>query len=329
MEVLLEALHQNPADDLAWRALADWLEEHGQTQQAELLRLVCQLRVQPHSGGRRKRQTWARINNRVAELLGLGVPLVLPELVNSIGLRLALVPAGVFLMGLPESPGLASCDCPQHEVEITRPFYLGIFPVTQAQWCQVMGDNPSHFRATSDPRSPARGMDTSNFPVEQVDWEACQVFLQTLSLLGEERKAGRNYRLPTEAEWEYACCGGPTGFSQQDFNCAWSRTRGEKGMYLERTSRVGKYLPNAFGLYDMHGNVDEWCADWFAEGYYRVSPREDPPGPADGSERVWRGGSWRSISGNCRSTARNRAGPAVNLNTVGFRVALTHQGRPG
>jgi uncharacterized protein (TIGR02996 family) len=204
--VFLSALHAEPNDETTWLALADWLEEDGQADRAELARLVRRLRALPVmevTPGR------AALEDRVAHLLNAGVRPVVPEVVNSIGMRLALIPAGRFCMGSPSGEeGLWSIKEPAHEVEITRRFYLGVFPVTQGQWLRVMGNNPSRFCATGSGRERVKGLDTSDFPVEQVGWEDAQAFLAKLTALPEEKEAGWRYRLPSEAEWEYACRGG-------------------------------------------------------------------------------------------------------------------------
>ena len=189
----------------------------------------------------------------------------------------------------------------QHEVSITKPFYLGVYVVTQAEYEKVMGNNPSWFSAKGDGKDKVKDMDTGQFPVEKVSWDDAVAFCKKLSELPEEKKAGRVYRLPTEAEWEYACrAGTKTAFhygdslssKQANFNGNFPYGGADKGPYLGRTAKVGSYAANAFGLYDMHGNVWEWCQDWYDENYYKNSPKEDPPGPAQGLHRVVRGGGW-------------------------------------
>jgi uncharacterized protein (TIGR02996 family) len=329
--VLLEAIHRDPADDLAWQALADWLEEQGDGR-AELVRLVRRLRVLPlRVGARRRRDNErSRVEARVQALLQAGARPVVPEVVNSIGMRLVLIPAGTALMGsAADAPDVS--EGPQHEVEIAQRFYLGAFPVTQEQWLAVLGTNPSHFQATAGPRNAARGMDTLRFPVERVSWHDAFHFCRALSARPEEKAAGRAYRLPSEAEWEHACRAGTTtdfhfgtsaSSAQANFDGRASYGGAVRGMFLERTSRVGSYPPNGWGLYDMHGNVFEWCSDWYDPGYYSVSPRAGPTGPQEGTNRVIRGGCWCSPGVGCRSAAREPQGPWVTSPTVGFRVVM-------
>lgn len=227
---------------------------------------------------------------------------LLPKyLTNSIGMKLALIPPGKFTMGSPPNNKGFAGD--QHEVEITKPFYLGIYEVTQAQWQAVMGNNPSQFKG-------------DDLPVESVSWDDCQEFCQRLSL-----KEGRLYRFPTEAEWEYACRAGTTtvfhygnSLSSKQANCDFGEGR-------RKTAPVGSYQPNAFGLYDMHGNVCEWCADWYDVNYYGWSPRQDPQGPPTGQSRVLRGGSWVFPDFVCSAAARGWFAPGQRILGFGFRVA--------
>ncbi len=251
-----------------------------------------------------------------------GVPV---HLTNSIGMKLILIPPGEFMMGSPDSEEKrGSHEGPQHQVRITKPFYLGVYQVTQEEYERVMGTNPSYFKTAS-------GQDTSRFPVEQVSWDDALKFCRKLSALPSERSAGREYRLPTEAEWEYACRAGTTTpfhfgsvLNGRQANHDGNRPYGtsEKGPYLERTTTVGSYSANGFGLYDMHGNVWEWCADWYDEEYYANSPVDDPQGPASGSDRVYRGGCWGNSAGSCRSASRRRLTPVFRGINLGFRLAL-------
>jgi uncharacterized protein (TIGR02996 family) len=322
-DVLLEALHADPSDETAWLALADALEESGQTERAELTRLL--------------RHRCDETEPRVQELLQGGVLPCVPEWTNSLGMRFVLIPAGTFPMGSPENEERPDDEDLQHEVEITRPFYLGIYPVTQAQWQAVMGSNPSWFCATEGGKDKVTGMSTDDFPVECVSWEDVTAFLEKLSALEKERESGRKYRLPTEAEWEHSCRGGASSSQPFHFGNSLCSTQAnfrgdfpyggaEKRPYLERTCKVGSYAANAFGLYDLHGNVWQWCSDWFDADYYAGSPPRDPPGPSEGSFRVIRGGGWNSVGRHCRSANRGRDAPALRDFGLGFRVALVLSG---
>jgi len=257
----------------------------------------------------------------------LGVPV---GITNGIGMKLKLIPAGEFMMGSPESEVYRLYDEYQHRVRITKPFYLGVYEVTQAEYEHVMGENPSSFSSGGSRKSKVFKLDTSRFPVEGVIWQNAVEFLRKLSDLPEEKAAGRIYRLPTEAEWEYACRAGTT----TSFHCGsqlnvGEANNGERGWpyFLARPTTVGSYAPNAFGLYDMHGNVWEWCNDWYAEEYYKSSPESDPQGPEKASYRVFRGGSWRLIAGNCRSAIRDRDAPRIRGVNLGFRVAVDPSAR--
>ena len=222
------------------------------------------------------------------------------DLPNGVKLELALIPAGSFMMG-------DENNAPVHKVNITKPFYLGTREVTQEQWLAVMGGNPSHFK---DDRNP----------VEQVSWEDCQEFLRKLN---EKFAAGQGkFQLPTEAQWEYACRAGST--TTYCFGDDEARL-GDHAWYQDNaggeTHPVGEKKPNAWGLYDMHGNVSEWSADWYASDYYAGSPREDPTGPSSGSDRVLRGGCWCDYAGLCRSANRYGLTPGHRSSVLGFRVA--------
>jgi formylglycine-generating enzyme required for sulfatase activity len=254
------------------------------------------------------------------------------EVTNFIGMKLVLIPAGKFTMGSPEDEKNRSDDEQQHEVEISKPFYMGVYEVTQGEYEKVMGTNPSWFSATGGGKEKVEGKDTSRFPVEKVSWNDAVEFCKKLSEMPEEKRNGPMYRLPTEAEWEYACRGGasvkPFHFgdslssTQANFDGNYPYGGADKGPYLERTTRVGSYDANAFGLYDMHGNVWEWCADWYDKDYYKTSPRKDPPGPATGTYRVLRGGSWGSFGRGCRAAYRSFGGPGYRVSYLGFRVVL-------
>ncbi len=239
---------------------------------------------------------------------------------NSIGMKLALIPAGEFMMGSPDSEKGSATEGPRHLVRITKPFYLGVYEVTQAEYERVMGTNPSVgwlgwlFGPAPDPRKP----------VDRVSWADAMEFCRRLG-----QQEGRTYRLPTEAEWEYACrAGTTTAFhfgSELDgtqANCDGRYPYGTTipGPYLETTVSVGSYPANAFGLYDMHGNVCEWCSDCFDAKYYSQSPVDDPPGTTAGVSGVVRGGSWYRSPQFCRSASRDWSLSNTGYSGTGFRV---------
>jgi formylglycine-generating enzyme required for sulfatase activity len=266
-------------------------------------------------------------------------------------MKLVLIPAGKFTMGstarerekAAEPLGRKStedwlmAEAPQHEVEITRPFYLGMYEVTQKQYREVMGKNPSYYSKDGTGAEELKGLNTDDFPVDSVRWQDAIAFCKKLSALAKEKAARRGYRLPTEAEWEYACrAGGPSSapyniagkptmsLSTKDANCCGAIGFGgaPDEPDLWRTCKVGSYKPNAFGLYDMHGNVREWCSDWYDQKYYARSPRRDPPGPAKGTFRTSRGGSFCLWSGECRAASRLELPSNDPFFDQGFRVAL-------
>jgi formylglycine-generating enzyme required for sulfatase activity/serine/threonine protein kinase len=254
-----------------------------------------------------------------------------PPITNSIGMKLVWVAEGKFTMGSPREEKERGGDESLHEVEISKPFYMGAHEVTQEQYERVMGHNPSAFSATGSSKDAVRGMDTRSFPVEGVSWDDAMEFCGKLSALPEEKQAGRVYRLPTEAEWEYACRGGPVSsgtpfhfgdtLSSHQANFIGDQPYGApKGPNLARTTRVGSYPCNGLGLYDMHGNVWEWCESWY--GTYPPGPVSDPTGPATGTYRVLRGGSWLSGGCSCRSALRSHLMPGGRVNNIGFRVVV-------
>src|SRR5208337_517456 len=238
------------------------------------------------------------------------------------------IPAGTFQMGSSDGTGDEN-EHPQHEVRITRPFYLGIHEVTQAQYEAVMGSNPSWFAAAGRGKDMVAGQSTGEHPVEQVSWLDAVKFCNKLSEM-EGRKpfyeiTGKTvrvpdwkapgYRLPTEAEWEYACGADPADVEEH----AWF-----KGNSGSVTHPVGRKLTNRFGLHDMHDNVWEWCWDSYDKGYYKQSPRDHPTGPdiAEAAYRVFRGGCWCDSPRFCRSARRDRSTPGNWLVLLGFRLAL-------
>jgi len=227
------------------------------------------------------------------------------KLADGVEMRLVLIPAGKFKMGSPANEkGRDKDEGPQRAVTISKPFYMNVCEVTQAQYNAVMGANPSGFKG-------------ANRPVEQVSWNDAVTFSKKVS-----QKTGRTVSLPTEAEWEYACRAGTTtcfsfGADDKDLgDYAWYR-KNSGG----KTHPVGQKKPNAWGLYDMHGNVWEWCSDWYAKSYAKLVDK-DPRGPKFGFKRVLRGGSWNFNAALCRSARRTWWYPARRFNYFGFRVVL-------
>src|SRR5262245_12948783 len=251
---------------------------------------------------------------------------------NSIGMKLAYIPAGKFQMGSPADEAERTEDEVQHEVAIPRPFYIGVYEVTQREFKPLMAAKVKRGAIFDERRGGG-----PDHPMENVTWRDAVAYCQVLSALPEEKQAGRRYRLPTEAEWEYACRAGTTtpynsgkslSARQANFNGQFPYGGAEKGPYLRKTAKVGSFKPNAWGLYDMHGNVAEWCSDYYDKDYYRKSPKEDPRGPAKGVVstdyndffRVIRGGCWLDEARACRSAYRFRAMPHDPYRLIGFRV---------
>lgn len=245
-----------------------------------------------------------RRQEETARAIGLPV-----EITNSIGMKFVLIPAGEFMMGSPdkEDGRFTSDERPLHRVRITQPFRLGVYEVTQEQYASTMGS-----KSSSD--------NGPNRPVDRVSWDAAVEFCRRLS-----EKEASTYRLPTEAEWEHACRAGTTTpfhfgtvLNGEQGNCDGSFPYGTRttGPNRKATVVVGSYVPNAWGLYDMHGNVSEWCRDWFGERYYAESPVLDPTGPNSGERRVLRSGDYPMFPDLCRSASRLQSVPEYNSGGV-------------
>ncbi len=301
-------------------------------------------------------------------LPGSLIPRDARKITNSIGMKLVLIPAGEFMMGSSAEEIKAWNDWfkqqdvktdiddegPQHRVRITRPFYLGTYHVTRGQFRQFAGDSGYHTDAEKDGKGAVgyngekfeqkpeytwrnTGFEqTDEHPVVNVSWNDAVAFCEWLS-----RKEGKTYRLPTEAEWEYACRAGTTtrywcGDDQEKLaevanvadatlkakipNAKFTISASDGYAF---TSPVGSFRPNPFGLYDMHGNAWEWCADWYGKDYYAASPTDDPNGPSSGALRVLRGGSWYDWPSVVRSALRSGGAPGDRNYFTGFRVSRT------
>jgi len=246
----------------------------------------------------------------------LGVPV---EFINSVGMKFRLIPPGEFVMGSPESEEEREDNEQQHRVGITKPFWMGVYEVTQGEYERMMGSNPSYFQASGKGSDQVKGMETTRFPVEEVSWEDAVDFCQKLSGLQEKHSSGRRYRLPSEAEWEWACRAGTT--TAFHHGSSLSPTQANFNQVLKRTAIVGSHDNNAWGVCDMHGNVAEWCADWYDADYYQISPTHDPRGPSgSGSVRAMRGGAWTEPARIGRSARRGKCVPGLRRAHYGFRV---------
>ncbi len=218
---------------------------------------------------------------------------------NVLEIEMVRIPGGSFWMGS-QSEEASDDEQPVHKVTLNG-FRIGKYEVTQRQWQAVMGSNPSKFKG-------------DNHPVEQVSWDDVQDFIRKLNQM-----SGKRYRLPTEAEWEYAARGGKDGPGNDRYGSP-DRIAWYNGNSGDTTHPVGGKQPNAYGLHDMLGNVREWCQDWYGE--YTTSAKNNPTGPAAGSVRVDRGGSWSNYASRVRAPLRNLYTPGVRSNNIGFRLAM-------
>ncbi len=228
------------------------------------------------------------------------------SITNSIGMRFVYIPPGTFMMGSPENEPNRDKDETLHKVTLTKGFYMQTTEVTQGQWKAIMGKNPSKFYDCGD-----------NCPVEQVSWDDAQTFIRKLN----ENEGTSKYRLPTEAEWEYAArAGTTTAYSFGDDK----NQLGQYAWYEDNSGKkshpVGQLKPNPWGLYDIHGNVMEWCHDAYGDTYYANSPSTDPKGASSGSERAMRGCSWIASASLCTSANRDNGRPNHHFSIVGLRL---------
>ena len=326
---LLRVARSQPKDPLPRQILASWLQDNGvaigdedscdlseallksfSTDKLVLLPPETAQRLDPFVGALQGWFHGVQDNSDAVARLWLLAPHSI-ELAPGVWLELQPIPAGTFLIGSPETEKARGEDETRHEVTLTQPFLIGKYPVTQAQWRAVMGSNPSYFQG-------------ANLPVENVSWDDAQSFCVKV-----HEKTGHTVCLPTDAQWEYSCRAGtstPFHFGQElngtQANCHGDYPYGtpQKGPNLGKTSPVGSYPANAWGLYDMHGNVWEYCQDWYAA--YPKQSVTDPRGPEVGSDCLFRGGCWNGGAAFCRSANRLRDVPSFRGIRRGFRLLL-------
>jgi len=234
---------------------------------------------------------------------------------NSLGMTFMRIPAGTFMMGSPEDEPGRQNDETLHQVTITKDFFMQTTEVTQGQWKQVMGSNPSYFSNCGE-----------NCPVERVSWNDAQEFIEKVN-----NNNGGTYRLPTEAEWEYSArAGTQTPFfsgecissEQVNYNGIYPLSGCPKGEDRGKTTPVALFQPNTWGLYDMHGNVWNWCQDWYSPNY-PIEPVSDPKGPSSGTLKVRRGGSFVSNASDNRCAKRRNSLPEISYSYVGLRLVYS------
>ena len=300
----LAAIVAHPHDWAPRLVFADWLEERGDPR-AELIRLLEEL-TRPKCTYRNRKEA------RLRELMNSGVEPIAPIFTNKLGLEFVAIPPGCFRMGSPQDEHGRHQDETQHIVTLTRGFFLGRFPLTQEQWLRFKRPNPSQWAGKT-------------LPVDNVSRVIAQEWIDSL-----RRREGLPYRLPTEAEWEYACRAGTstayyTGRTittqQANLKGGKSRGRGRRSKSREKTTSVGSFAPNAFGLFDMHGNVWEWCQDSYAA--FTAEAQVDPLVQSDAGQFVLRGGSWWNEAERARSAARHSLSAAAYGSAVGVRVCLS------
>jgi uncharacterized protein (TIGR02996 family) len=314
-QAFLDDILAHPENPALWHILADWLEDRGDPR-AELVRVTWSLQHE------RDHPDFSQRQARVQELLRGGVVPVVSRLQTALGLEFAWIAPGTFLMGSPKGEDRHEGWEAQHPVTLTSGFWMGVYPVTQGQWYALTGNNPSAFSRHGRSARKVRTFSNAQvdrFPVENVSWEVAIEFCAALSA-----RLNRTVRLPTEAEWEYACRAGTTTTfhfgkvateADANFNFKHPKAPNRRESALERPSVVGSYPPNAWGLYDMHGNVWEWCQDVH---------QTTAPFPEADNHRALRGGSWFIWPELGRSAGRAFESPDApdHRHHLGLRVIL-------
>jgi uncharacterized protein (TIGR02996 family) len=316
-QAFLDDIVAHPDDPALWLILADWLDEQ-EDPRAELVRLTWGLHHE------RDHADFATRQARLQKLLADGLPPLAPRREVD-GFDFAWIPPGSFEIGSPTTEARRFENEVQHPVTLTRGFWMSIYPVTQGQWFEVMADNPAEFSPSGRYAERVATIDSATrlrFPVENVSWNDIQPVLKQL---------GGKFRLPTEAEWEFACRAGTTttfhfgpSLNGTQACCNGTEPYGgrKKGPFLQRPAPVGSYPPNARGLHDMHGNVYEVCQDTYREDYEKLKPVDPFWERKKQHRRVLRGGCWQDGPWGCRAAFRYGVGRDERVGYNGFRVAL-------
>ena len=282
----------SPADQVAgWtKFLETYKEDNPFSPIDEVIRQKAQSRIQYWQG------------NQTTRSVAKGQPFS-----NTLGMSFVKIKGGSFLMGSPPGElGQSGYESPQHQVTLTRGFYMQTTEVTQEQWQKIMGTNPAQYNGCL------------KCPVENITWDDAVEFIRRLNILEKTNK----YRLPSEAEWEYACrAGSKTAFANgpiTDSQCDDPKLKEMAWFCVQNPHPVAQKKPNAWGLYDMHGNVWEWCQDWYYD--YTGAPQTNPLGPTEGRLKIFRGGSYYDAAWSCRSAQRYYDNPTTPSYLVGFRL---------
>jgi len=321
-QAILDAVVAQPDDPSHWLILADWLEDHDDPR-AELVRLTWALQYEPNHAEFGTRQV------RIQTLLSRGmIPLVPRRL--ALGFEFVWIAPGSFWIGSPVGEPFRDGDEARHRVTVTPGFWMATTPVTQVQWRSVMGSNPASFAHSGENAEAVRGIDDAelaHLPVESVSRDDALGFCERLS-----ERLGLPVRLPTEAQWEFACRAGTTTafpfgsiLNGEQANCDGTTPFGtsKKGPSRERPTAVMSYPPNPRGLYDLIGNVGEWVLDAYRDDYEKLPELNPIYEVFDARRCVFRGGSWDRNPIYCRTAYRNHIGPTARTNNIGFRVILT------
>ncbi|MGL4550693.1 MAG: SUMF1/EgtB/PvdO family nonheme iron enzyme [Gemmataceae bacterium] len=303
-DALLAAIRADPADRVAWLALADWLEENDLPAHGELLRL--QLWLTGHLDDAQRPAAEARQRQLLRDGLVPRVPQRRVVLKDEVRLTLSLIPAGEFTMGRSEKASARGEEGPRHRVTLSRPYYIATTPVTQRQWAALMGSRPANHKG-------------AGHPVERVNWDDCVGFCARLT-----ERSGLTVRLPSEAEWEYACrAGSSADFYSGDADEDLARVAWFDGQH---THAVAGKQPNGWGLYDTLGNVWEWTRDAYRDYPPRGRARRDPVRDRASSYRSARGGSYSNPAGCCRSSGRICFAAGGRNDFIGFRPVVEWRG---